>query len=83
MNLRGIARLLGVVNQSVADWIAAHAAGLPTDPADRPLPDAAGDGTVEVDELATFIGKKLPNQRHRGGRPRHAADRRAAGDVGG
>ncbi len=54
MSLRAIARLLGVVHQSVANWVAAHAARVPADPTDHPPPDAEGDGTVEVDELYSF-----------------------------
>jgi transposase-like protein len=83
MSLRAIGRLLGVVHQSVANWVAAHAATVPTDPTDHPPPDTQGDGTVEVDELETFIGGKKPvDQRHRRGGARYPADRRAAGDVG-
>jgi hypothetical protein len=58
MSLHAIGRLLGVVHQSIANWVAAHAATVPSDPTDRPLPDAEGNGTVEVDELMTFIGEK-------------------------
>jgi len=58
MSFRAIGRLLGVVHQSVANWVAAYAARVPTDPTDHPLPDAEGEGTVEVDELETFIGGK-------------------------
>jgi len=68
MSLRAIGRLLGVVHQSVANWITAHAATVPADPADHPPPDGEGDGTVEVDELETFIGGEKPaHQRHGGG----------------
>src|SRR5262249_42760199 len=84
MSQRAIGRLLGVVHQSVANWVAAHAATIPTDPTERPPPSEEGEGTVEVDELETFIGgKKPPNQRRRGSGARHAADRRAPGAVGG
>jgi len=84
MSLRAIGRLLGVVHQSVANWVAAHAATVPTDPTDHPPPDAEGDGTVEVDELETFIGGKKPvDQRHHRGGACYPLDRRAAGDVGG
>jgi hypothetical protein len=83
MSLRAIGRLLGVVHQSVANWVAAHATTVPDDPTDHPPRDEEGDGTVEVDELATFVGgKKQPDQRHCGGGARHPTDRRAAGDVG-
>ena len=84
MRQRAIGRLLGVVHQSVANWITAHAVTVPADPTDHPPPDEEGEGTVEVDELATFIGgKKQPDQRDARGGTRHAADRRATGDVGG
>lgn len=58
MGLRRIARHLGVVHQTVANWVAAHTATLPdTPPApphdqQRPLP------VVERDELYTFAGQK-------------------------
>lgn len=58
MNLRRIARHLGVVHQTVANWVAAYAATLPdappTPPHDRqhPLP------FVELDELYTFERQK-------------------------
>ncbi len=50
-SLRGTGRILGVVHQSVANWVAA---------AERALPEHVADGapteTIEVDELETFIG---------------------------
>ena len=52
MNLRRIARHLGVNHQSVANWVKAYAAQLPP----APLPDEVG--TVEMDELHTFIEDK-------------------------
>lgn len=52
MNLRRIARHLGVNHQSVANWVAAYAAQLP----DPPLPEQVE--TVELDELYTFIEEK-------------------------
>ncbi len=58
MSQRAIGRLPGVVHQSVANWIAAHAATVPTDPTDHPPPDTEGEGIVEVDELETSIGGK-------------------------
>jgi hypothetical protein len=67
MSQRAIGRLLGVVHQSVANWIAAHAATPPADPTDHPPPDEEGDGSVEVDELETFIGGKKPADQHHGG----------------
>lgn len=53
MSLRGIGRILGVVHQSVANWVAEAAMGLPTR-----VSDATPSETVEVDELFTFIGRK-------------------------
>lgn len=58
MNLRRIARHLGVVHQTVANWVAAYAATLPDAPPtpahDRqhPLP------VIELDELYPFEGEK-------------------------
>ena len=58
MNLRRSARSLGVVHQTVANWVTAYAATLPEAPPvpahDRqhPLP------VVELDELSTFEGEK-------------------------
>lgn len=53
MNLRRIARHLGVVHQTVANWVAAHAASLPDSP---PQPEEIT--VVEQDELYTFIKAK-------------------------
>ena len=54
MNLRRIARTLGVVHQTVANWVAAHAATVPQHP-----PQPTGPVAVaELDELHTFIGHK-------------------------
>jgi transposase-like protein len=53
MSLRAIGRLLGVVHQSVANWVAAAGAQLPA-----AVTDAAPTETVEVDELFTFVGRK-------------------------
>lgn len=58
MSLRRIARHLGVVHQTIANWVAAHVATLPDTPplpahdAQHPLP------VVELDELYTFEGAK-------------------------
>jgi transposase-like protein len=52
LNLRRIARHLGVSPQSVANWVKAHAARLPP----PPMPDEVE--TIEMDELYTFIGDK-------------------------
>lgn len=53
MSLRAVGRILGVVHQSVANWVAEAAMGLPTR-----VSDARPSETVEVDELYTFIGRK-------------------------
>ena len=54
MNLRRIARHLGVVHQTVANWVAAHADTLPAQP-----PQPAGPRAVaELDELYPFSGHK-------------------------
>ena len=52
MNIRRIARTLGVNHQSVANWINAHAAQLPA----APVPSQVD--TIELDELFTFVEKK-------------------------
>ena len=51
-NLRRIGRQLGVSPQSVANWVKAHTAQLPT----APQPNEAD--VVEMDELHTFIERK-------------------------
>ena len=53
LNLRRIARHLGVVHQTVANWVAAHANALPAPP---PQPQSVE--TAELDELYTFVGRK-------------------------
>ncbi len=53
MSLRGIGRILGVVHQSVANWVAERAADLPAT-----VSDLTPSETVEVDELFTFIARK-------------------------
>jgi transposase len=67
MGLRRIARHLHVVHQTVANWVAAHAATLPDAP---PLPPTDAQqpltpltpltplAVVELDELYTFAGQK-------------------------
>ncbi len=52
INLRRIARHLGVNHQSVANWANAHAEELPA----APVPDKVEK--AEMDELFTFIGDK-------------------------
>ncbi len=53
-NFRRIARTLGVVHQTVANWVTAHADALPEPP---PQP-ARSVETAELDELFTFIARK-------------------------
>ena len=56
MNLRRIARQLGVVHQTIANWVAAHAATLPDTP---PAPSSSlklPPAVAELDELYTFEG---------------------------
>jgi transposase-like protein len=53
MNLRRIARHLGVVHQTVANWVAAQAASLPDTP---PQPEEIT--VIEQDELYTFVEAK-------------------------
>lgn len=53
MNLRRIARTLGVNHQSVANWVNAYADQLP----EAPVPEGELE-VVELDELYTFIGDK-------------------------
>jgi transposase len=54
MNLRRIARTLGVTHPTVAHWVNAHAAQLP----DTPPQPAHSEAVHELDELFTFIGSK-------------------------
>jgi transposase-like protein len=54
MNLRRIARTLGVTHPSVAAWVKAHAESLP----DAPPSPAASVEVNELDEMFTFIGNK-------------------------
>ena len=51
-NLRRIARHLKVAPQSIANWVAEVAEGLPEAPVPREVK------TAEMDELFTFIGDK-------------------------
>lgn len=53
MNLRRIARHLGVVHQTVANWVTAAADRLPEHPAQPEQVE-----TAELDELFTFITHK-------------------------
>ena len=53
-NLRRLARQLGVVHQTVANWVSAHADAWPAQP-----PQPAGPVEVaERDEVSTFVGDK-------------------------
>jgi transposase-like protein len=52
LNLRRIARHLGVNHQSVAKWVQAHAQQIP------PAPVPASVEVAELDELYTFVGDK-------------------------
>ena len=52
MNLRRIARHLGIHHRTVSDWVRAHAESLPA----TPMPEEVK--TAEMDELFTFIGDK-------------------------
>lgn len=53
MNLRRIGRHLGVVHQTVANWVNAYASSLPDQP-----PQPASVTVVEQDELYTFVEAK-------------------------
>jgi transposase-like protein len=52
-SLRSIGRILHVHHQSVANWVNASERQLP-----QQVADDTPTGTVEVDELFTFVGKK-------------------------
>jgi transposase-like protein len=54
MNLRRSGRTLGVVHQTVATWVAAHAGALPALP---PQPDSPVQ-TAARDALYTFVGSQ-------------------------
>lgn len=54
-SLRSIGRILHVHHQSVANWVDAEELKLPAQ-----VTDDTPTGTVEIDELYTFIGKKRP-----------------------
>ncbi len=58
MGLRRIARHLGVVRQTVANWVAAHAATLPDAPLVPPHDAQQPLAVVELDELYPFEGQK-------------------------
>ena len=52
-SLRSIGQILHVHHQSIANWVNAEERKLPEQVADQ-----TPTGTVEIDELFTFIGKK-------------------------
>ena len=54
MNLRRIARTLGVTHPTIAHWVNARAAQLP----DSPPQSAHAEAVHELDELFTFVGSK-------------------------
>ena len=58
INLRRIARHLGVNHQSVANWAKVHADLLPAAPVPEKIENA------EMDELFTFIGIKKQDLHH-------------------
>jgi len=56
LGFRRIGRLLSVNHQTVANWINAHHAALPSvAPADQSAPSVE---VIEMDELFTFVGSK-------------------------
>ncbi len=52
-SLRSIGRILHTHHQTIANWVNASEKILPTQ-----VTDQTPTGTVEIDELFTFIGKK-------------------------
>ena len=73
--LRRIGRLLSVNHQSVANWVNAAHAQLQAKQAAAPAPETAG--TLEMDELFTFVGtKKSPPISSRSSSGRRAASSR-------
>jgi transposase-like protein len=58
LSLRRIARHLGVVHQTVANWVMAYAATLPDAPPAPPHNRQHPLAVVELDELYTFEGTK-------------------------
>jgi transposase-like protein len=63
MNLRRIARHLGVHHRTVSLWVKAQAAQLP----DPPTPEQVKE--AEMDELFTFIGEKKIQSTKGGAKP--------------
>ena len=58
LNFRRIARLLKVDPQSVANWVTAYHASLPSAPQAKPIAPEVAVDTLEADELFTFVGTK-------------------------
>lgn len=58
LSLRRIARHLGVVHQTVANWIMAYALTVPDAPPTPPHDSQHPLAVVELDELYTFEGSK-------------------------
>jgi transposase-like protein len=58
LSLRRIARHLGVVHQTVANWVRAYAATLPATPPAPPHDRRHPLPVMELDELYTFEGAK-------------------------
>ncbi len=58
MSLRRITRHLGVVYQTVANWVMAYAVTLPEAPPAPPQDPRHPLAVVELDELYTFEGTK-------------------------
>ena len=77
--LRRIGRLLSVNHQSVANWVNAAHARLRAGKAAAPEPEAAG--TLEMDELFTFVGSKksprISSRSSKGGRAASSRTRSA------
>ncbi len=76
MSLRATGRILGVVHQSIANWVAAAAADLPAT-----VSDVSPAETVEVDELFTFVEQKKRGVRGDRGGARESVDRGRVGDA--
>jgi transposase-like protein len=76
-SLRSIGRILHVHHQSVANWLNAAEQALPEQVADQ-----TPTGTVEIDELFTFIGKKNKSIRSGGSISLQQVDCGGTGAVG-
>ncbi|MCA1618124.1 MAG: hypothetical protein LC795_02175 [Acidobacteria bacterium] len=79
---RRIGLLLSVNHQSVANWVNSAHAQLRAKTGDVPAPEAAG--TLEMDELFTFVGaKKSPPTSSRSSKGRRGASSRTRSAGGG